>query len=473
MPGGLKEGWDEVLDKHFEELLKHPSLAAPGFVVYARSGDCTYQNACGQASPGVPMDSDAQMRCFSMTKALASATALYLQEKGALNFDDEVKDYIPSFDRTWDIVSCPEESTGECVTYESFLTGDKMKLNVARTPAQKTHLVKHLAAEASGIGYDMWTDLETRFGLPLGKQYGAVQEIRRPFGAAYSSTNIIGQDATLTAYVDSIAAAGVLVCEPGTFSYGLGALVLGRVCEVAWERLHGSHMRFADIVDTVLFRPLGMETAAFYLPDGDSRASKMPALYGAKLRDANDPSKGADVKLYADCLPPSSSHVVTIDKAHMSGPRSCDSGDTGATMSVADFARFYEMILAKGLAPDGKTRVLSEVSVRALTHDGFGDAIDFASSPMAGILGLDGVAKTFGYGWAVTPAAKGGDGGQQQHMCEWGGYALNKGWLFPDNDAYILIFPAQIMMSTDGAFPLGPPILQDTGLALFLKGLSA
>ena len=48
----------------------------------------------------------------------------------------------------------------------------------------------------------------------------------------YSSNCIIGQDCTLAEYCDAIADAGVLVCEPGTLSYGLGALVLGRVCEV-------------------------------------------------------------------------------------------------------------------------------------------------------------------------------------------------------------------------------------------------
>ena len=48
----------------------------------------------------------------------------------------------------------------------------------------------------------------------------------------YSSNCIIGQSSTLSEYCDAIADAGVLVCEPGTLSYGLGALVLGRVCEV-------------------------------------------------------------------------------------------------------------------------------------------------------------------------------------------------------------------------------------------------
>ena len=41
-------------------------------------------------------------------------------------------------------------------------------------------------------------------------------------------------------------------------SYGLGALVLGRVCEVAYERIHRTKKRFSDIMAEMLFKPLDM-----------------------------------------------------------------------------------------------------------------------------------------------------------------------------------------------------------------------
>ena len=64
-------------------------------------------------------------------------------------------------------------------------------------------------------------------------RYGAAQALRRKAGKGFYSSNcIVGQDVSLAEYCDAIAEAGVLVCEPGTFSYGLGALVLGRVIEV-------------------------------------------------------------------------------------------------------------------------------------------------------------------------------------------------------------------------------------------------
>ena len=182
------------------------------------------------------------------------------------------------------------EGGDETVEYTRFLTGETHPLKISRVelPATKKMLVKHCMAESSGIGYDQWTDVELRFGIPLGKEYGAAQALRRATGGAYSSTCIIGQPMTLEAYCDAIAAAGVLVCEPGTFSYGLGALVVGRVCEVAFERSTGRKERFSRIVDELLFRPLGMTSAAFYLEDGDPRASRVPELYGGALARSDE-----------------------------------------------------------------------------------------------------------------------------------------------------------------------------------------
>ena len=52
----------------------------------------------------------------------------------------------------------------------------------------------------------------------------------------YKSSCILGHALGLGQFCDAIAKAGVLVCEPGELSYGLGAAVLGRVVEVAYAR---------------------------------------------------------------------------------------------------------------------------------------------------------------------------------------------------------------------------------------------
>jgi|EP01047_Picozoa_sp_COSAG01_P066822 CubicO group peptidase (beta-lactamase class C family) len=69
----------------------------------------------------------------------------------------------------------------------------------------------------------------------------------------------------------------------GTVSYGLGALVVGRILEVLHERQSGSFLRFASICEQKLFAPLGMSSAAFYLEDDDPRIAKIPQLCARKF----------------------------------------------------------------------------------------------------------------------------------------------------------------------------------------------
>ena len=129
----------------------------------------------------------------------------------------------------------------------------------------------------------MWTDFDLAFDQPIfGHQYGVAQALRRKNGIGYYTSNtIIGQNASLEEYCDAIASSGYLVSEPGTFSYGLGALVLGRIIEIILERKTGKFVRFSEICNQKLFKPLGMNSAAFYLYEGDPRISKIPQLYGA------------------------------------------------------------------------------------------------------------------------------------------------------------------------------------------------
>jgi hypothetical protein len=125
------------------------------------------------------------------------------------------------------------------------------------------------------------------FGVKWGLNYGAVHALRKAAGkgAQYSSNCIIGQDLTLEEYCEAIADAKVLASEPGQFSYGLGALVVGRICEVAFERLTNRKERFSQIMKEMLFDPLKMDSAAFYLEDGDPRIETFPQLYGGVLRN--------------------------------------------------------------------------------------------------------------------------------------------------------------------------------------------
>lgn len=473
--------WAAKLDACFERMVSNGKCDIPGVVALAYHKGQRYHKAFGFADKdtGQPMPLDAQFRIFSMTKVLASTVLLKLAEEYACTggcesvdafLDAEVADLVPSFKREFRIVSVvgsasraseagcaePMESAADIVKYTSFLTGATYRLAYEMRPASRPLLVKHLMAEASGIGYDQWADID--LWLPnarLGLEYGAVQALRHQAGkGAYTSNCIIGQDASLEEYTDALAVAGVLVCEPGTFSYGLGALVVGRVVEVLYERLRGEARRFADVVTELLFEPLGMTSAAFYLSDGDPRAALVPVLYGGRMRDAADVdgSGGCDGLPYEQCLPavPSLPNSVATDS--FAGPRRCDSGDTGACMTVADYAKFYDMLLAGGTAPNG-ARLLSEESVHRLTHRAH-DGLS-RDSPIGRFMRLHDAMQSFNHGWATRPAAEG-----KPHCNFWSGYANNHGRLYVEDDAYVLVFP-QFMGSSPGGWLLGSATVRE------------
>ena len=87
------------MDETFEGMLTNEQCAVPGLVVFAKRGSTIYHKAFGMADKenGVKMELDAQMRCFSMTKVLAATVLLMLEEKGYVNLEADVADYIPSF----------------------------------------------------------------------------------------------------------------------------------------------------------------------------------------------------------------------------------------------------------------------------------------------------------------------------------------------------------------------------------------
>jgi CubicO group peptidase (beta-lactamase class C family) len=125
------------------------------------------------------------------------------------------------------------------------------------------------------------------------------------------------------------------------------------VIEVCNERDTGTFKRLSEIMDELLFTPLGMSDAAFWLPDGDLRASRVPTLYGARLEaDGSTP-----VLPEPECLPTGGPPVLN-GVAHCSGPRKYDAGDTGSIMPVADYAKFYEMLLTDGAQREGTTLLL-------------------------------------------------------------------------------------------------------------------
>ena len=467
----LQPDFETVLDAHFTQLVTSPTFPVPGLVVLARRGSDIYHRAFGVSDleTRAPMRTDAMFRMYSMTKVLTSFVALRLYEDGLLAFDDPVSDYIPSFGRTWNIAVDSEDGPDR-IDYCSFLSGKTATYDYRLIPAREPIRIKHLMSETSGIEYDLFSEYEVLFGGGIsGRTNGIVANALRQniHPDVYRSTAILGADLTLAQFVDTIAAAGVLTCEPGEFSYGHGATVLGRVLEVVYERQHGVFKRFAEIMHELLFQPLGMRNAVFHLHDEDPRQKLIPTLYGAMLE-----ADGQTVRIAREenCLP-STGQPITNQTAHSQGPRTYDSGDTGSLMTASDYARFYDMLLAEGVAPSGE-RLLSAQGVRTLCKGRFtGLRLDV---PLARAFGVAGdaspFARSFNFGWATahgdTHHSTGYAPSDHYDMCHWGGYAATQGFFYLNEDAYMLVCP-QMMLTTVGGFLHAQPLIRDASMAAF------
>ena len=267
--------YEKILDDHFEGLLNNDHLSIPGLVVFAKRGQEIYHKAFGVSNlkSGKAMQTDAMFRMYSMTKVLTSFIALRLYEEELFELDDPVSQFIPSFDRAWDIVvDCPEGP--ESIDYKSILTGESQNLNFRRKISTEPMLIKHLMSESAGIEYEIFSEYDSLFGGGVcdrnaGLVANALRQQLHP--QVYRSSSILGADITLQEFVDTIGNAGVLTCEPGEFSYGHGATVLGRIIEILYEKSRGEFKKLSEIMSALLFEPLEMEDAAFFLEDGDHK----------------------------------------------------------------------------------------------------------------------------------------------------------------------------------------------------------
>ena len=91
------EQFDNEFDHFLEATLENDSLRIPGLVAMCRRGNSVYgPKAFGYAdlASATPMETDAVMRMYSMTKVLTNTIALMLYEKGIFKLNDPVGEYL-------------------------------------------------------------------------------------------------------------------------------------------------------------------------------------------------------------------------------------------------------------------------------------------------------------------------------------------------------------------------------------------
>ena len=345
----------------------------PGAVVMvARKGKLVYAQAFGglNDAASTPMALDSMFRIYSMTKPMASTALMMLVEDGKVQLTDPVSKFLPSFKN-------PMVSVG---SYDPVFNTIAYKL----VPANREPTIQDLLRHTSGLAYGELT------------RNALVREAYIKAGVYKSTVDYDARDLPGAEMADRLGKAP-LAQQPGTtWEYSLSVDVQGRVVEAV------SGQRLGEFMQERLFKPLKMVDTGFSVPAG--KAARLAEPF------AKDPATGVDNKLVDVSQPPGN-----------------DSGGAGGVSTAADYLRYCQAMLNGGQL-DG-ARILSRSTVRLMTADHLGTAINTAVNPGMLLLGSPGY--TFGLGFLVRQgdgiAAVAGSAGEFM----WAGAAGTFFWAEP------------------------------------------
>jgi CubicO group peptidase (beta-lactamase class C family) len=275
------------LEAYLDNLTGHNSDSPPGVsVVVVKGGQIVYQKGFGMADApqNIPATADTVYNTWSMVKVMTAAAVLQLQERGLLNIDDPVAEYLPFFK-----VEYPSENS-ETVT------------------------IRHLMNHSSGLSNN----------IPE-----VLRWIHFHGDPEWNQTELI--KAKLPDYTE-------LAYDPGSQAIytNVGYMVLAAVIEAVSGRTYQQYM-----IDHI-FNPLGMsDTSWTYTEEtmdreaaGSSPTVDFQALLLPLLLDGDQ----------MDALVRERTHGVTWFNRVYTDQK----GPTGPISTAADMSRFVMAILNKG-----------------------------------------------------------------------------------------------------------------------------
>ena len=368
----------------------------------ARHGEVVYQQSVGHADleTAKPFANDTIVRAYSMTKPITTMAAMMLYEEGCFQLDDPVALYLPEFlqTRVWAGGTASLEET---------------------TPQETPMTVRHLMTHTSGLTYGFM-------------QANVVDAAYRQAGVEQPS-----DVKDLEEWVQR-AAALPLICQPGSqWNYSISTDVLGRLVEV-W-----SGLSLEDFFQQRIFNPLQMLDTGFHVTAENQ--ARFAALYS--------PLSGADMSHVAksgDALavvkPPGIKLQEGSAKSSYFEPASLFSGGGGLVSSMADYARFCQMLLNKGEL-DGK-RLLGRKTVEYMRTNQLpnnGDMADMGQ-PVWSETSYDGIGFGLGFAVVLDPVKAHIITSVGEH--HWGGAASTFFWIDPVEDLYVIFLTQLIPSST-------------------------
>ena len=303
-----------------DDFVQKKQAAGLNLLVYKDGKELGYwQSGHADFETGRAYDRNTIVRLYSMTKPVTAVAAMILIEEGKLDFADELFRYLPEF---INLKICTEKGK----------EGRPVR-------ASRPILISDLLNMTSGYTYGAWSEES-----PLGEHLTSVLISELNADEAEGGANKI-----TTREVARTLASIPVSFEPGTdYNYGLSADILGAVIEVV------SGMKLSEFMNERIFKPLGMNDTAFYVPA--EKQIRLARVY----RSVEDWSKEGErhLDLFTSC------NLGIQDK--MNHEPAFESGGAGLCSTVDDYMRFAQM-LTNGGELDG-VRILGEKTVRYLSE---------------------------------------------------------------------------------------------------------
>jgi CubicO group peptidase (beta-lactamase class C family) len=364
----------------------------PGMLTYVwRKGQLVHTGMCGQMDieRGKPLREDAIFRIYSMSKPITAVALMMLVEEGLIGLDDAVHTHIPA----WKDLSVYASGTPSLLADAplSFIT----------TPTLRPMKVIDLATHTSGLTYGFM--------------------MRSAVDAAYRKAKVADRQTAggLSEMTEQLAQIP-LDFSPGTaWNYSVAIDVLGYLV----EKLSG--MSFGEFLRIRLFKPLGMNDTAFWVPP--DKTERFTCCYQPE-------GKGPGLKLQDDAR----------ESTYAKPPR-LESGGGGLVSTAQDYLRFCRMMLNGGTL-DG-VQILSPKTVALFSLNFLPEGREIADMALPGMFsesGYAGVGFSLGCGVNVNVAKTRLPGSLGEYF--WGGAAATAFWIDPREELTV-VFMTQVIGS--------------------------
>jgi len=325
---------------------------------------------------GSPIADNTIYRIYSMTKPITGVAMMQLHEQGKFSLDDPVSKFIPEFKDLKVVKSYEKDGSVELEALE-------------RQPT-----MRELMSHTAGFAYGLYGD--------------------DPSNRAFMKQGVLGSP-DLNAFIDNVATIP-LMYQPGErWFYSAAVDIQGAII----ERITG--MTLGDYFSSKIFAPLGMPDTAFYVPaDKAERLSDVFAYHPETKKFQRLPF--AERK-----------YNVLGDMSFSKETRGMESGGGGLVSTLADYARFCQMLINGGEL-DG-VRVLETESIELMTRDVLSGK---QSVNVAGTL-TETESERLGFGLNVGTIRKmEGEHGMSVGSYYWGGAAGTWFWIDPANNLYFI-----------------------------------